>query len=87
MGKKFNEIYETAKETAYSDETKALVVLGSINKAVGEVSPVLKSNGAAGTAKYNIQRIKRGKVKTVANANANTTSSALAILDSFDAVD
>lgn len=86
MAKKFNEIYASAKETVYADATLALPLLAATNKTV-QLSPVLKSNGGAATAKYNVQRLKRAKVKDVANANANTTTSALAILDSFSPLD
>lgn len=87
MAKSFNQVYVSAKETAYADATLALPLLAAANKTV-TLSPVFKSNGVIGTtSQYNIQRLKRGKVKAVANANANTTASALAILDSFQTLD
>lgn len=83
MAKKYSEVYEIAKETAYGDVRNALVLAASLNSVVS-FSPIQKPNGIVGsTAQYNIQRLKRIKAKKVANANAKTTTADLAVLDSF----
>lgn len=86
MAKKFLDLYKKVKETVYSDESQALTVMASMNSSA-DFTPALAPNGAAGTAKYTLQRRKRPTVHKVANGKAGTTASALAVLDSFNEPD
>lgn len=89
MAQKFNIVYNAAKETAYAQASASLVLAASLNSMIQFV-PVLQHNGSvdsgATTAEYNIQRVKRIKGADVANSTANTTSAALAALDTFTTV-
>lgn len=88
MAKSFNQIYLAAKTRAYAAAAMAMPLLASLNPAVN-LEPIFKSNGAVdgSTAKYNVQRGKRIKTKTVSNANSTSTANNLAILDSFSNYD
>ena len=84
MAKKFLELYKDVKETVYSKDAQALVLLASLNSCV-EITPDLAPGGNVdgSTSQYKVQRRKRPSVNKVANANTGSTSSALAALDQF----
>lgn len=94
MAKSFAEVYGLAKETAYSDQSGALVLAASLN-SVFDFTPVFKPNGQGQTlgtavAGYNIQRAKRIKAHEVAEEAATgrvSAADALKALDEFSTMD
>lgn len=87
MAKSFNQVIKRANAKMYSNTAMALVLMARMNTAV-DFQPVLAPNGGTDltkTSSYMVQReLRPTGVKTVANANAGTTASALAVLDSFE---